>query len=716
MRGRVYCVGLFLASQMLVEARLDRDSNGVSDLWQALYPSAVLDGEFDSDEDGVSDLEESSAGSNPLDPNSFFHIWLEDLEGNRKLTFSAQPGKIYQLEEFQSPSGWVEIDSPLPGVGYKQSIDLSTTARGIFRLVVKDTDEDLDGLEGWEEFWMGFSDQARFSPLNGYSEATDYFAAFAALEGTGTGYLPGGQSYAKTPPGRGEVFRFLQQASWGADPDLVSEVENQGIAHWLYSQVHDVPQTSIATALNGNASATSANAPYLAGMGIIRASMNYEDQVSQRMANALSEIVVVSTSNDSIRGNFLLQRAYYETLKTHSFGNYREFLEEIAYSAPMGIYLSHLQNQKSDPSIGRFPDENFAREIMQLFTIGLVKLQQNGEPLLDMEGSLIPTYGNQEITELAKIFTGFGYGLGAGFFEGVPGTQWHYPMKMYDAHHEAGEKVLIDGQIVPDGQTGAEDIDDALDILCNHPNVGPFIGRLLIQRLVTSNPSPEYIERVAGVWADDGNGVRGNLSAVATAVLIDPEARDDQSANDAFGRVRGPYERMIAVMRSFRAKNERTGSTADPKYPINLAAARESFVQLPLWSSSVFNFYLPDYQAVGELRDRNLNGPELQIITDSTAILTDNSLRRMVDIGLDATTADELDKVKLDLTDAIAVAANGEALLNYLDDLLTGGSLSESTRAHFLQAYENEPDRDLSKLVKLGIHLLIESPDFVVIK
>lgn len=248
------------------------------------------------------------------------------------------------------------------------------------------------------------------------------------------------------------------------------------------------------------------------------------DPLRQRVALALSEIFVVSDNSDAVASNPVGAASYYDMLLGDAFGNYRDILLDVTLHPVMGAYLSHLRNDKSDPRSGRYPDENYAREIMQLLSIGLFQLKQDGTLLRDGRGKPIPTYDNDDITELAKIFTGLSFdGPDRNFGSGA--EAWTRPMRMYEEHHEPGPKRLIRGRHVPASQTGMQDISAAVDNLFRHPNVGPFIARRLIQRLVTSNPSPLYVQRAAAAFADDGHRVRGNMRAVISAILLDPEAR-----------------------------------------------------------------------------------------------------------------------------------------------------------------------------------------------
>jgi uncharacterized protein (DUF1800 family) len=700
--------------------QLDTDGNQVSDLWQRLYPEAVLDGLVDTDDDGMTDLDEGFAGTNPGDPESRLRISFDHPTVG--VRYSTESGKWYLLEGRELSDGgvWGELGEPREGNGSEMLWELVDRSRGYVRIRVIDLDQDQDGLKSWEEFQFGLSDVNRYSNIAGSSGTgfTDYASASLALEGSGTGILANGKTFERRAQSREEVHKFLNQATWGATPVLTDELIQAGIAGWLHSQLTQVPQRSITLATNGNAITNSSTYPTLATMGGIRAIMNHEDQVSLKMTQALSEILVASTQNDTIRQNFPLQRTYYETLKRDSLGFYRDLLENITHSSMMGIYLSYIQNQKSDPETGRLPDENYAREIMQLFTIGLKKLNQDGTPVLDLEGNEIPTYDNEVIMEMAKIFTGFGFGGPSvvQFFSVPNGTQMHYPMIMYDGFHEPGEKQLFDNITIPAGQTGVQDVDSALDALCNHPNIAPFIGRLLIQRLVTSNPSPEYIARVAGVWDNDGLGRRGNLKAVARAILMDPEARGSAGLREDFGRVRGPFEQFIALMRALDAKNESTGEDEYPKYPVNLTLMVGTLQQVPLWAPSVFNFYLPNHSPVGLLQGADLKAPELQIMTDATSIAVDNFIRKVAENGIDVTSTYPADRIFLNTATALTLVDNPPALLDYLDETLLGGMMTDATRSAILNVLSRETIRDPEYLAEAAIHLAATSPEFLIQK
>ena len=352
-----------------------------------------------------------------------------------------------------------------------------------------------------------------------------------------------------------------------------------------------------------------------------------------------------------------------------------------------------------------FPDENFAREVMQLFSIGLYELNPDGSRRVDGNGAFVPTYDNADIREFAKIFTGLSWG-GAGAFFGAEEPNFREPMAMFDAFHEPGEKRLLNGTVVPAGQTGLQDLDAAIDNLFNHPNVGPFLGRQLIQRLVTSNPSPAYISRVAAAFDDNGAGVRGDLRAVFLAVLTDPEAANETGAT-GFGKLREPVLRMAALYRQFRARS------SDGFYANNGYALQFLSRQHPLSSPSVFNFYLPTHQPPGSVAEAGLVAPEFQIATASTLAGMTNLIDAAVFGNFVMQSEPPLGEVTLDLSEYVTLAQQGVApLLDRLALVLTHGTLSSETRGAIAAVLENLPDPELR--AKTAIYMMLISPDYLV--
>ncbi len=349
-----------------------------------------------------------------------------------------------------------------------------------------------------------------------------------------------------------------------------------------------------------------------------------QDQLRQRVAWALIQILVTSedgagfgdlnVGDNSGMARWLGPTNYYDLMVRHAFGNYRELLEDVTYHPVMGIYLSHLRNRKTDLVANRFPDENYAREIMQLFTIGLYELHQDGRLKVDDNGDLIPTYDNETIKEFAKVFTGLAFKPNpnaTGYGQFWWGNDFQYPMEMFDFEHEPGQKTLLNGEVIGSEGTvdGNADIQAALDNLMAHDNVAPFIARRLIQRFVKSNPSRGYIRRVAAKFNNNGQGVKGDLKAVIKAVLLDPEVWRGQ-------RVRGlknPYRVLVVgrgtnhsklaepVIRYTRLIRGAHGQSDYHTGRMMVVPMDWNWTQEPYKSPSVFNFWLPDYQPPGDL-------------------------------------------------------------------------------------------------------------------
>lgn len=432
--------------------------------------------------------------------------------------------------------------------------------------------------------------------------------------------------------------------------------------------------------------------------------MTAPDLLRQRVAFALSQIFVVSDNVDTLIVYPYALSTYYDVLLRNSFGNYRDLLEEITLHPAMGIYLSHVNNAKADPANNIFPDENFAREIMQLFSIGLFELNPDGTEVLDGNGQPIPTYDNDDIREMAKIFTGLSFGGPDAAF-GRQQPRFVDAMVMFEDFHETGDKALLNGLVVPGGQTGMEDIDAALDNLFNHPNVGPFIGKQLIQRLVTSNPSPAYVSRVTAAF-NDTNGVRGDMRAVVRAVLTDPEASNPPRP-DEDGRLREPLVRFISMARQLNA-------TAEDGLFYNNGFLQQFFLrQHPLSAPSVFNFYLPNHSPAGALADAGLVAPEFQI-TDSTTIVAMTNLVDFAVLGDFVMDIQEpFGAVSLDLTEFEDLLDTSDAaLLDRLDMLFTRGELSLDTRNAILGVMADVADPEFR--ARVAIYLVLVSPDYAV--
>ena len=353
--------------------------------------------------------------------------------------------------------------------------------------------------------------------------------------------------------------RLASRATMGQDYQAIVAMSEEGEDVWLSRQFetpagfHDPIVTDLIQRLSaGEFAALEAQNPNIQAvfsrLAWWQRAINAEDQLRQRVALALSEIFVVSDSLNALARYPYAMSNYYDMLLDNAFGNFRDLLLDVTLHPSMGVYLSHINNAKADPEANTFPDENYAREVMQLFSIGLFELNPDGTEKLDADGNPVPTYDNDDIREFARVFTGLSFG-GQNRQFGSRGVDFRAPMAMFEAYHDDGEKTLLRGQQVPAGQPGMSDIDAAVDNLFNHPNVGPFIGRQLIQRLVMSNPSPAYVERVTAAFDGVDGSPRGDMKAVLAAILLDPEARSVPDPEGTGGKLREPLLRVVATLR-----------------------------------------------------------------------------------------------------------------------------------------------------------------------
>ncbi len=527
-----------------------------------------------------------------------------------------------------------------------------------------------------------------------------------------------------------DAARLLTQATFGATEETIAEVKRVGIRGWIDAQMA-LPQTSFLQLLRANAIRYPNPELNHVGMPLNRIIgpdfdsgwwklvVTGSDQLRQRVAFALSQIFVVNSDNFNwVEPN----AAYYDLLGKYAFGNFRELLEKVSLNAEMAAFLTFLYNQKADAIKGTSPDENYAREIQQLFTVGLVQLHPDGSLMLDETGAPIPTYDNSIIAETAKVFTGWAYDTPRGNFfydpsyESPGGLQAGalfsmtngrmLPLRNFEAYHDRGVKRVISLQqlppsraqptVIPANGTGADDLRLLLDTLCNHPNVGPFISRQLIQRLVTSNPSPGYVYRVAQAFANNGRGTRGDLGAVVRAVLTDYEARSaEASAMAGFGKIKEPVLRVTSLMRVMRTSSP-SGRFLDaylPKdnsYPRNPQGSfftsfenlLSQYGQAPLHSPSVFNFFSPFFTSPGSLADAGLVAPELQIVDSSLAVTAPNELVRLIYRGeiADVDAPSPYPFLRHDLSSLLALSDNVTGLVDRLDRLLCGGTLGAFSR------------------------------------
>ncbi len=354
-----------------------------------------------------------------------------------------------------------------------------------------------------------------------------------------------------------DAARLLMQATFGPKQSEVDALTNNSLDAWISAQ-EAMPFTSHRAATLADFNAFGGNngnvTPANRQAGWWKTVVTAPDQLRQRVAFALSELMVVS---DVALGQAYTEGLanYYDILGNGAFGNFRTLLENVTLSPIMGNYLSTVRNAKADPIAGTSPDENYAREVMQLFTVGLNLLQPDGTLKLDANGLPIPTYDQTVVTQMAAVFTGWSYfstKTNPSFLTGA--SDYIDPMMMYPAYHDESQKIILNGVVIPANQTGAQDLKVALDALFNHPNTAAFVSKQLIQRLVTSNPSPAYFYRVSKVFANDGTGVRGNLAAVVRAILTDYEARSSSLVSSiAYGKLKEPILRSTALLRTFNA-------------------------------------------------------------------------------------------------------------------------------------------------------------------
>ena len=501
--------------------------------------------------------------------------------------------------------------------------------------------------------------------------------------------------------------RFLTQATFGPDAESIAQVQRDGYSSFLDQQfaapvTQHLPYVDAYEAANpGMTSVDQTQEAWL------KAAVTAPDQLRQRVAFALSEIFVVSDQNGDLANEPFGLAGYYDLLLNDAFGNFRQLLEDVTLSPVMGVYLNMLLNDKPNPVTGTSPNENYAREVMQLFTVGLNKLNPDGTLLLDNQNRPIATYDQNVVVGLAHVFTGWGWTPADGNpqFDFWP-QNYRAPMLAFPDHHDTGQKRVLDNVVLPAGQTQSQDLKDALDIIFNHPNVGPFISRELIQRLVTSNPSPAYVYRVAKVFKDNGQGVRGDLKAVVRAILLDYEARNQIApTTNNFGHEREPVIRYANLLRAFHA------SAANGIYYFTWP--QDSLGQIPLDSPTVFNFFEPNYVQPGAIAAAGLVSPEFQITTDTTVVTSINYLRTLIFQNASTT------ELMLNWTSSeLALGNTPASLVDMLNTRLMSGQMPSAMRTTIINRISaisvnaSNPNPGLLSRARNATYLIIASPQF----
>jgi uncharacterized protein (DUF1800 family) len=490
---------------------------------------------------------------------------------------------------------------------------------------------------------------------------------------------------------RRDAGRFLAQATFGPTPEQIARVQSGGIEAFLEDEFAGSPVTYPDLDLwPGTVPATCTGScvrdnytVYPLQQQFFRNAITGGDQLRQRVAFALSQILVVSAVNDNLRLPSRLA-PYLRTLVEHAFGNFRDLLYHVTLNPAMGRFLDMAGNNRANPN------ENFARELLQLFTVGLHELHDDGTEVLDADGRPIPTFNEATVVAFSRAFTGWNFARAP-----APGvTDYRSLMVLNQGNHDLGTKRLLGGVVLAANRNGSEDLDRTIDNVFHHHNVGPFLGRQLIQKLVTARPSPAYVGRVASAFNDNGAGVRGDMKAVVRAVLLDPEARAPEPPA-TFGKLREPVLAITSLLRAF-ATTEATSDfvLGDSFLPTNLRCGQDLFR-----APSVFNYFPP--------------GGELAIHSTATALARVNLVYAIVYRTL-PTSADRPKGTWVDLAELEPLAGDPAALVAAVDERLLAGTMSGSMRAVVVERTASVPAADRRGRARKAVYLVASSAAYQV--
>jgi len=609
-------------------------------------------------------------------------------------------------------------------------------------------------------------------------------------------------SYIPTDVSDNIARSFLEKSTFGPDAQSVSHIQDIGIEAWVNEQLNapsaydsntDAHKTYLERAiyiyryLKDDQNATSRDA-YVAAHIDDNNSVNIasgdwklrhafsstwfenaldaEDQLRQRMAYALSQILIISSSVDTFKRRGEAYSAFYDILAKDALGNYRDLLFNVTKSPAMGLYLTSRGNQKANPETGRHPDENYAREVMQLFSIGLEQLNLDGTPILNSDGNPIPTYNITDIEEMARIFTGWDATASQITWGTRPNQRYTFgksdtwtasftvPMKFTAEYHDFGSKTVLGYSI--EGVGGDAELRSIIDVLVDYPSTAPFISKQLIQRLVTSNPTPAYVERVASVFRDNGSGVSGDMKAVLKAILLDEEVFREHADSEYFGKAKEPMMAYIQMLRAFNVENSppwkesyiTQGVNLDGLYVFPFENVSKTFGQGPLMAPSVFNFYQSDFIANDdEFFNNGIVTPELQIQTAQIMINYSNKIRtatyihEKLKLEINTRPIHYQDRYIIDFEEEVALVqsllahdSNGDidwdslsedegkeainALLDSLNNKLVFGNMNEE-EVRYLKEYLFNADygrnySSMLKIIRIAVNAVATSKSYMI--
>ena len=480
--------------------------------------------------------------------------------------------------------------------------------------------------------------------------------------------------------------RFLEQSSWGPTAATIAQVQQGDLPTYLQQQFTAPISTYVTPGSDDKID-------FVQNQFFVNA-IQGQDQLRQRVSFALAEIIVISGIGPNIKSPSAFS-LWMNMLQNDAFGNFFNIINDVTLSPGMGSYLNMANNNGCSTRCR--PNENYAREILQLFTIGLYQLNPDGTPMLDKNGDLIPTYGQDEIDGFGQLFTGWTYppepGKTAHFFDG---PYYSSPMLSFQKHYSKASKALLNGFVIPGGGDIQADLTTGLQNIFNHPNVGPFICQQLIEKLVTSNPIPAYVSRCTQVFDNDGTGVRGNMQAVISEILLDSEARrgdDPSQLQPSDGHLREPLLHMLASMRAVNATTD----------GVNLSNYGSGMLQAPFLSPSVFNFYPPDFHLAGT----GLVGPEFDILNANTTFARINFINDLIygTVGPHTT---------IDISSYVNAAGNVTNLLNLVNTNLMHGAMPSDMLSTLSATLSSGAFAGNTQVAEAALYLVLSSSQFQV--